>query len=240
MCSSWVLNLQQTGTGKEYAVVIFQAECLSTPQHGLVLDLEQTGHGRSLPQRQPRSQVAAQLSQFLQPQCPDPPTPAYSTPQPCTRSGMNITKRGVTLGSFWVEPQKPTQVARKSSVTTWASLASAIISFGAGQMEHSRAMEPDQTQPSGLLLQQLLSRPCPWHGGDNHGAKRNTHLTSRTASRYYNINHIPYQRDNSQHTLRKDMAGICTKNSPHTKNIRYTQSTQVSSHIKTPLQDHNR
>lgn len=32
--------------------------------------------------------------------------------------------------------------------------------------------------------------------------------------------HTPYQEDNSQHTLRKDVGGIYTKNSPCTKNIR--------------------
>lgn len=34
-----------------------------------------------------------------------------------------------------------------------------------------------------------------------------------------------FQGDNSQHTLRKDVAGINTKNSPFTKIIRLTQAT---------------
>ena len=48
-----------------------------TPHHSLALDLGQTGPGRG----QPRSQGAAQLPQFLQPQHPDPqpqPTPHQS------------------------------------------------------------------------------------------------------------------------------------------------------------------
>ena len=43
-----------------------------------------------------------------------------------------------------------------------------------------------------------------------------------------------------QHTLGKDMASICTKNIPHTKNNGLTQSTQGCSHIKTALQDYSR
>lgn len=50
----------------------------------------------------------------------------------------------------------------------------------------------------------------------------------------------PQQGDNDQQTLRKDMAIIHTKNSPLTKNIGLTHSTQGYSHIKTPIQDQNR
>ena len=50
----------------------------------------------------------------------------------------------------------------------------------------------------------------------------------------------PCQGDNGQHTLRKDVAGIHTKNSPHTKNMRLTEATQRHSHIKKALQDHSR
>ena len=54
---------------------------LSTLKGSLVLDLGQTDPGRSLPQKQPRSQAAVQPPQFLQPQCPDAqhqPTPHHS------------------------------------------------------------------------------------------------------------------------------------------------------------------
>lgn len=53
----------------------------------------------------------------------------------------------------------------------------------------------------------------------------------------HNTYHTPYQGYNGQHTLRKDVASICTKNSPQTKNTRLTQATQECSHIKTVLQD---
>ena len=38
-------------------------------------------------------------------------------------------------------------------------------------------------------------------------------------SGHHNTNDTPYQRDNSQHPPREDVAGIHTKNRPHTKNI---------------------
>lgn len=40
---------------------------------------------------------------------------------------------------------------------------------------------------------------------------------------HHNTNHTPYQGDNDQHTLRKDEAGIHSKNSPHIKNIRFNR-----------------
>lgn len=54
-------------------------------------------------------------------------------------------------------------------------------------------------------------------------------------------NHTPYQGDNSQHTLRKDLTDIIhIKTSCCTKDTGHTQSTQGYSHIKTPLEDHSR
>ena len=81
---------------------------------------------------------------------------------------------------------------------------------------------------------------CPQHSCDNHRAKRRTHPTSSAGSGHHNTKHTPYQRDNSQHTLRKDVADICTKNSPHAKNIGLTQSIPGHSHVKTALRDHSR
>ena len=47
---------------------------------------------------------------------------------------------------------------------------------------------------------------------------------SSASSGHYNTKHTPYQGDNGQYTLRKDVAGIHTKNSPRTKNIRLTEA----------------
>lgn len=53
------------------------------------------------------------------------------------------------------------------------------------------------------------------------------------------INHTPYKRDNCQHILRKDMAGIHMKTTLAPK-ILDMQSAQGCLYIKTPLQDHGR
>ena len=82
------------------------------------------------------------------------------------------------------------------------------------------------------LLFQLRSRPCYWQGCENHRANRGHCLTSHVGSGHHNTNHTSHQGDNSQYTLRKDVAGIHTKNSPHTKNIRLMESTQRCSHLK--------
>ena len=92
----------------------------------------------------------------------------------------------------------------------------------------------------GLLFQQLGSRSCPWQGCDSHRAKRRPHSISSTGSGHHNTSHTTYQRDSGQHTLRKETAGIHTKNSPHTKNIRLMQAPQECFHIKTALKDQSR
>ena len=56
----------------------------------LVLDLGQTGPGRSWPQRQPRTQKAVQPPQFLQPQSPD------RQPQPIPHHSLALDLRQTT------------------------------------------------------------------------------------------------------------------------------------------------
>ena len=72
---------------------------------------------------------------------------------------------------------------------------------------------------------------CPLSGLLYRRAKRRLHSTSRVGSGHHN-SHTLYQGDNSQHTLRKDMASIHAKKSPYSKNIRFMQAI---SHIKTSL-----
>ena len=138
------------------------------------------------------------------------PTPAYSTPQPCTRSGKKHNReRDAILGYFWAELQTPAWVTHRFAVTTQASHASTAPPLGQGM--HSKTKEPDRTQPSGLLLQQLGRRPHPRQGSNSCRAKRKPCRTSSTGSGHHNTNHIPYQGDNNWHTIKKDMAGIHTK-----------------------------
>ena len=97
----------------------------------------------------------------------------------------------------------------------------------------------------GFLLQQLGSRPHTRQGSDNHRANRRPCSISRAGSGHHNTNDTNSQGDNSQHTLRKDMAGTHIKNSPHTKNIRFMQPTQGCflwdiPTLKIDHQDHSR
>lgn len=123
------------------------------------LDLGQTGRGINLPQRQPRSQEREQPPHFLQPQCSEPqpePTPHCSLELDLGRTQQRKgSKRGLLLSRTMNTCTGGTQFA----VTARASLVSAITSFKARHTP--RATEPDQAQPSGLLLQQLGSRPHP-------------------------------------------------------------------------------
>ena len=118
------------------------------PYQNSALDVGQTCPKRRLPQRQPRSLVAALSLHFLQPQRLDPSSSqvsawlAHSMPEPCTRSVM------ITRGNgHWI----PIQEARQTSLSTQkASPSPAIPSCRAGHI--LRGMESDWAQTSGLLL----------------------------------------------------------------------------------------
>ena len=101
-----------------------------------------------------------------------------------------------------------------------------------GQGTCSGAMEPDQTQLLGLWLKYLRNGPQPWQGSYSYRAKRWSHPLFSAGFCHY-TNYTPFQGDNSQHTLRKDVAGIHTKTSPHTKNIKFTVYTGTLSHKNT-------
>ena len=101
---------------------------LPTPHGSLLSDLEWTGPGRGLPQRQPRSQVAPQPPQFLQPQHPDAqlqPTPHHSL---ALDLGQSQQRKGCDPGLLL----RGTMVALKFTETAGTSLASATTFFGAG------------------------------------------------------------------------------------------------------------
>lgn len=149
----WVQNVQRLGTEswadrawQEYTLVCFcELRALqllhSTPQLGA-----ESGVNRSW---EKFATVAAQdlSGSTATSTCSHSmlvPTPAYSTPQPCTRSGKNIKhnrQREATLGYFWAELQTPAWVTHRFAVTTQASHASTALPLGQGM--HSKAKEPD-------------------------------------------------------------------------------------------------
>ena len=87
-------------------------------------------------------------------------------------------------------------------------------------------LEPDL----GAFVPTTGDQTVPWQGRNNQRAKRRLRPTSSAGSGYCNSNHTFYQGNNSLQTPRKDVAGIYTKNSPHTKNIGLKQVTHF--HIK--------
>lgn len=94
------------------------------------------------------------------------PAPTHSTPQPRTRSGAKSGEREANLGYFWAKPWMPTRAAHRFT----ESLTSLVTSLG--QSKHLRATEPYWIWLSGLLLQKLGSRSCPWQGCDSYRVKR--------------------------------------------------------------------
>lgn len=94
---------------------------LPTSHCSLERDLGWTGPGRALPQRQPRSHAAAQPPLFLQPQCPG------LQRQPSSRPQKNTMEKGA---SPWAASGQNCGYLHRFTVTTWASLASALTSLG--------------------------------------------------------------------------------------------------------------
>lgn len=109
-------------------------------------------------QRQPRSLTAVQPLQFLQPRCPNSQlqpsecsAPAHSTPQPPPRSHNldaltreTATRGGMQLGLCLRGAAHASRAAHQTSVSTEASLTSALLSFGAEHtLEGNRLLRPD-------------------------------------------------------------------------------------------------
>ena len=114
--------------------------------------------------------MAAELLEFLWPQSPSLDNTWVSlTPYHSWALDLGGPRRGrdTTLCRVWAEPWIPTQAAHQASVRTWASLQ---CSRPLGQSTHSRGTEA--AQALGLLLQQLGSRACLWHGGDSPWAEQ--------------------------------------------------------------------
>lgn len=90
------------------------------------------------------------------------------------------------------------------------------------------SLEPDL----GISALMTEERPCQGQGYDSHRANRRSCPTCSEGCGHHNTKHTSYQGDNGHHTLKKNVVGIHTKNSPFIKNIAFTQSTQGCSHIK--------
>ena len=107
------------------------------------------------------------------------------------------------------------------AVTLPASLASSITSLRVGH-----ALKDNGTYWSPTLRACTLTTgeqtlyPTRYRDSDSHEAKRRIYPTFSAGCEPCNINYTSYQGQNDQHTLRKDVVGIRTQNSPCTNNIR--------------------
>ena len=121
------------------------------------------------------------------------------------------------------------------AVTTWASPASAVTSFGTGH-----ALKGD-----GASSNPTLRASTPTTGEEaltptGHGAMRGPCLTPSAGPGLQNTNHIPIKGITASRLGGEEVAGIHTKTGPHTKNTGLPQSTHDTPTLKTPLQDHSR
>ena len=203
-----------------------------TSHYRLESDPGLTDPGRAVPHGQPRSPAAAQPPQLLKPAC------AGLQHQSSTRSGANTKGKGA---QSWADSQQnlgcPHGLCR-GYLCPHSPYLLQRSSPDVLQGTHFRATEPCQTQPSRLLLQNWgVDLPLDKHH-DSHGAKRRPHPASSLGSGHPHANHTPI-KGTATSTLRKDTAGIYTKQPSHRRYQTHT-ATQGCAHIKTALQDHSR
>lgn len=109
----------------------------------------------------------------------------------------------------------PAWMVHRFAVLMWTLLPSILTSFGT---EHALGvMETYQTQPSEFLLKNWREDPIHKRAMTTSELRGDSgHQCSIWTPQYKSH---PNQWNNGQHTLRKDMEDICTKNSPHAKNL---------------------
>ena len=152
---------------------------------------------------------------------------------PIAEMGQGTCSSGLCGCAHWVA-ESITEWWTASHVlvdSSWGRTCRGIFPRGRAPAQPSsyHGLEPDL----GAFAPTTGDQTVPWQGCNNHRTKRRPHPTSVAGSGYHNNNHTFYQGDNTLQTLRKDVAGIHTKNSPHTKNIGLMQVTH--SHIKEAL-----
>ena len=136
MNTEWCHRLRVSGRqplGRSMQQFISQQESSSSTHHSLELDLGQTGPGRVLLQRW-HNHI-------------DTCSPSAQAPSTSLALGLEQTqwRKGCNLGSFWTEPQTPAQMAHSFTVITWASLTSALTSFGTELTLKGNGILPNQT-----------------------------------------------------------------------------------------------
>ena len=150
---------------------------------------------RSLSQRQPRSQAAAQLPQFLRPQHPWPPK---TQPQPTPHHSLVLDQGGA-------QQRKGCDPGLLLSGTTDAYTGGTeLLCDYTGLTCFNNRLLGDRAW---LNLTLRASTPAageqtpPWQDGDSHGAKRKPRPISSTGSGHHNTNHTPCTKGLAASTL---------------------------------------
>ena len=146
----WILGRQMLGQSTQWSLL--QQEHPGSAHSTLdswAPDLGKTGPGKSLPQRQPRSQVAEEPFNSYN-TTPWSPNPAYSTPQLYTRSGADTTEKGKWP---WAASESNHGCWHKRCIMRPHGAYLLQQSPPLRQGTYSRTTEPDSRQPSGFLLQ---------------------------------------------------------------------------------------
>ena len=113
------------------------------------------------------------------------------------------------MGCFWAELQTPAWVMHRFAVTAQALLSSVSLLWDRVCTQGQWSLTKHDSE---LLLKNQRADPPPKRtvrATEKRGGP--AHPTSSASSGHHNTNHTHYQGDNSQHTLRKNMAGIHTK-----------------------------
>lgn len=171
------------------------------------------------------------LPTHIQTEVPDvsiwSPGPAYFTSQPCTRSGMYTKEKG--LRSRATSKWKFRCLHRWYIIPLWlqASLALTITSIRA---EHTRKGNGAWSNLNLRASTPIMEETLGLQGGGSHRAKKSPISHPANAFDTTKAARTPYQGDNHQHILRKDVVDLHTKISPHTKNTGHTVYTGTLPH----------
>ena len=179
----------------------------------------------------PGVQAAGQPPQWLQPQ--------HLEPQP-----------NLTTASHWTWMNTAEKGMQASAASGWSRLClyrwclgllwhhgSYLLhrspSFGQGMHSRASLIQPTHRGSTPTAGERTLPWTGQWHLGQRWS------LDSHPAWVLNTPTPVTHQGDNVQYTLRKEIADIHTKISPHIENSGHT-AIQRCSHIKTLLQDRNR
>ena len=132
------------------------------------------------------------LPTHIQTEVPDvsiwPPGPAYFTPQPCTRSGMNTIEKG--LRSRATSKWKFRCLLRWYIIPLWLQVSLALI-ITSIRAEYTLTGNGAWSSPNLRASTPIMEETLCLQVGGSHRAKMSPHFTSSKCFRYYNSSQNP-------------------------------------------------